>query len=838
MRLFLPLFLVFALTITTISKAQESETGPIIDSLLVSKTDSIFEISPIDTVRENRTKNELPGLEELIRQGKNLTLQSNQIKLELQKPLDTARISSELEGIEMVISSLERRTSDSTFRFNFRYINTLSSILKKTEEHNIALDTEVQTKLNRLAEIDSLLDVFRRDKLFRLKIKDSLLIPKYSEEINDLKKNLSKLDSSLFNQIVKAAQIQSTLSLQLVRLYDLKESVLQSQEELKSSLFTKEINYLWEDPKIPNPESIIQITLDSFRINMIVLQREMRGQELDIAFSLLFIFILFIWILQVRNKVKNQEVEGEFLLNRLRFLPKSPLASTTVSILPVVYFLFEGGSITFLSLILFLLICSSTFLIFRSFPLPIRIKWAGMVLILIFFILSNLYFEMVYQERMYLLIGSILALVIHIRYGSNRFYSEVKSEIKFVNIARWISIFFLVLGVLANLFGRYSLAKILSITGVVSFTSGIALYFFVQVTMEIIYLLLEGNKKHNPLDIILNFQELQKRLRSFLSLIALIAWLIILFHHLAVYTYVKEGFSEFLTKPRVLGDSSFTFSSIFLFLGILFVSSILANNIAYFFSYKDQNNTGSRTKKLGSSILIIRLGVLLLGFFIAATAAKIPLDKITIVLGALSVGIGFGLQTIINNLVSGVILAFERPIQIGDDIEVGTLTGKVKEVGIRASKILAYDGSEIIVPNGDLLSQSLINWTLSDKRRRIELIIGVAYQSQMERVQSLIQEVLDEARILKIPAPKILMQNFGESSVDFRVLFWVESMDIYLDVRNEVMHAIFEIFLKNGIEIPYPKRDLYLKELPKSAQKPEEKEKSPEDNSGDSNTQT
>jgi small-conductance mechanosensitive channel len=196
------------------------------------------------------------------------------------------------------------------------------------------------------------------------------------------------------------------------------------------------------------------------------------------------------------------------------------------------------------------------------------------------------------------------------------------------------------------------------------------------------------------------------------------------------------------------------------------------------------------------------------------TAAKIPFDKIAIVLGALSVGIGFGLQTIINNLVSGVILAFERPIQIGDEIQVGENSGTVKEVGIRASKIQAYDGSEIVVPNGDLLSQSLINWTLSDKKRRIELIIGVGYGSDMKLVHSVLEDVLSRERILKVPTPKVYMQTFNDSSVDFRVLFWVESMDIWIDVRAEVMSTIFEKFAENNIEIPFPKRDLYLKSVP------------------------
>jgi small-conductance mechanosensitive channel len=274
----------------------------------------------------------------------------------------------------------------------------------------------------------------------------------------------------------------------------------------------------------------------------------------------------------------------------------------------------------------------------------------------------------------------------------------------------------------------------------------------------------------------------------------------------------------FLSKERILGNTSFEFGTILLFFLILIISFFLANNIAYFASIQDQRIAQSRTKRFGSSILLIRLGVITLGFFIAMTAAKIPLDEITIVLGALSVGIGFGLQTIINNLVSGIILAFERPIQIGDEIQVGTLSGTVKEVGIRASKIQAYDGSEIILPNGDLLSQSLINWTLSDKKKRVELILGVAYDSDMQKVKVLIEKELENKMILKVPSPKVLMQNFGDSSVDFRILFWVESFDYWIDIRAEVMSGIFQSFAENNIEIPFPKRDLYLKSVPSSWQ--------------------
>jgi small-conductance mechanosensitive channel len=187
--------------------------------------------------------------------------------------------------------------------------------------------------------------------------------------------------------------------------------------------------------------------------------------------------------------------------------------------------------------------------------------------------------------------------------------------------------------------------------------------------------------------------------------------------------------------------------------------------------------------------------------------------RITIVLGALSVGIGFGLQNIINNLVSGVILAFERPIQIGDTIDSGPDQGIVKEIGIRASKIRNWDGAEVVIPNGDLLANRLTNWTLNDKHRRVELVIGVSYNSDIDEVTRLITESLFFDGVLKWPAPSVYLQKLNESSLDFRVLFWVADVDLWIVQRDKAMREIFKSLKDNGIQIPFPQRDLHIRSV-------------------------
>jgi len=194
-----------------------------------------------------------------------------------------------------------------------------------------------------------------------------------------------------------------------------------------------------------------------------------------------------------------------------------------------------------------------------------------------------------------------------------------------------------------------------------------------------------------------------------------------------------------------------------------------------------------------------------------------PVNQITIIFSAFSVGIGFGLQNVVNNFVSGVILLFERPVQIGDTIEVGSLVGTVKSMGIRSSNIRTFDGAEVVVPNANLISNEVINWTLSDRKRRIEIISGVAYGSDVHKVQRVLLDILDQhPDILKEPRPLVLFNDLGESSLDFRMLFWTENFDNWLIIKSEVIFMIHDTLMQEGISIPFPQRDLHIKSYEKN----------------------
>ena len=211
--------------------------------------------------------------------------------------------------------------------------------------------------------------------------------------------------------------------------------------------------------------------------------------------------------------------------------------------------------------------------------------------------------------------------------------------------------------------------------------------------------------------------------------------------------------------------------------------------------------------------ILVRYSILTVGFLVAVAAAGMELSNFTIIIGALGVGIGFGLQDIINNFISGLILLFERPIQIGDTVQVGELWGTVKNIGIRSSIIRSFDGSEVIVPNGMLISREVTNWTLSDQKRRLEIEVGVEYGTNLKQVIDILTDCAGKHEVvMDDPAPLAWFTGFGDSSINFKLVFWHPSFDGGLSVKSEVAISVFDALEKAGITIPFPQQDVYIKE--------------------------
>ena len=200
------------------------------------------------------------------------------------------------------------------------------------------------------------------------------------------------------------------------------------------------------------------------------------------------------------------------------------------------------------------------------------------------------------------------------------------------------------------------------------------------------------------------------------------------------------------------------------------------------------------------------------------SAAGFDFSNIAIIAGALSVGIGFGLQNIVNNFVSGLILLFERPIRKGDWIQVGATEGVVKNIQIRSTVIQTFDRSDVIVPNSELISGQVTNWVLSSTTGRAIIPIGVAYGTDTEKVRDILMGIAEDNEYISksgfVPKPIVLFRAFGDSSLNFELRVFLYNIDNRLSVISDINFAIDKAFREQGIEIPFPQRDLHVKTLP------------------------
>ena len=207
--------------------------------------------------------------------------------------------------------------------------------------------------------------------------------------------------------------------------------------------------------------------------------------------------------------------------------------------------------------------------------------------------------------------------------------------------------------------------------------------------------------------------------------------------------------------------------------------------------------------------------VLVLGLLIGVETIGVNLSSLAVIAGALGVGIGFGLQNIVSNFVSGLVILAERPIQIGDRIDLGNNTvGKVMRIGARATHVLTNDNIMVIVPNSEFISSRVVNWTHIDPRVRLRISIGVSYNSDPHLVEKLLLEIAEaNPGVLKNPVPTVVFKEFGESSLNFELRVWSDDMAHRPGtLESQLNFAIWDKFKQNGIELPFPQRDVHIKE--------------------------
>lgn len=361
------------------------------------------------------------------------------------------------------------------------------------------------------------------------------------------------------------------------------------------------------------------------------------------------------------------------------------------------------------------------------------------------------------------------------------------------------------LAVVANGLGRLSLAKMLSTAAIFGLTQGIGLAVFIELLTEAFHLQILGSRRAAGGVAHFNYDKIGTQLLRLLTAVAGGIWLLVFTANLNLHSLLYEALAHLLTAPGLLGSTEFTLGNILLFFLILYLSTQFQQYVGYFFGEVGEE-ASAELRQRGSWLMGLRLLLVVVGFALATAATGLPLSKLAIVFGALSVGIGLGLQSIVNNLVSGIILIFERPFHVGDFIEVAGKSGRVQDIGIRSSKLTSLTDSEIIVPNGDLLAGHVINWTRTNDHIRADLVLrlapGADLPTDLETARDLIQqEIKSSPYTMQSLPPEILLSSINGQVYELKVLFWIINIRQEQLTKSEILAGIYRRFTAQGLQL-------------------------------------
>lgn len=819
-------FLFVALITTNVSTAQLRS-----NSLLKSDSGSIG--SHTEKIRKfteaifKESKQKFKDKQQQAKQSEKVNLlykKAHETEEFLTKALDTTRITDQLPYLEQLYFVATTDIFDPKLLvYSSRNLTTSKLFLVELSKKLNTINKTLRSYQSGVNTRRKALDSLAADSVLYMLPSDTLLYSAYEKSYETVLHDLSPIDSALNRTIDDLGQIDKRVSrLKDAIVFDIDRIDLY-QSNLSYALYRKELPLLFTSSIVYKPfkEILHSSFLKAYYVFVYFIDNHSGNLTL-----LLFLLLYLIYSFRlIRRRVKeNTELyahEGENEIVHHPYL-SALLITVCLSVFTLGFLPYVISSVLWLiSALILLLLQQKNKSLFRS---KLNISVFVLFILVVF---NNLLLEPSIPEILFILSACLLSIILGML--CIRHYKKIYSQVLIVRLNVLFFLFFESASLIAMLLGRYNLSKILLNGGFSAVLSTVFLYFSYKLLIKALSTYSHSLPTHDKRNVFVKLKSLNDNNRWFFLSVFGIMWSIIFLRNFYFYSVISERFIEFIFDQRTIGKYSFSFEGILVFIGILLFSAFLSRLISLLAGNVNLPNMGTSQKKGGIAnwLLLFRLTIIIMGTLLAFAATGIPMDRLTIIMGSLGVGIGFGLQNIVGNLISGIVLAFERPIEIGDQIEVTGKIGRIKEIGIRSSKLVSYDGAEVIIPNNDLLSQHVINWTLSNNQRRIELILGVRYGSDLESTKKLLETILSTHPLVeKIPSPVVLLHNFNSSSIDFRLLFWSD-INEWQHVKSEIILSVNKAFMDEGIEIPFPQQDVYIKQFP-HASKSEDKSEKPE----------
>ena len=735
----------------------------------------------------------------IISKVQSYTFQVKRDSMMIRRNVDITPILSALPGIENRLTSFRARLEKSGRQMNLTGLNTVLIFMKESVSQLSGYESELKDFHEQLSKNRENTDKIVKDPFLNIATPDSSL----AQDIQSLKAKAIRLDTLQSNNLAKITIVRNRVSLALLNANDVISNLNFLIISTEQNMWKPEESPLLNARPSEYDQSIFSLITSAISRAVMTMRYYLKTGWSAVTIALLIFILITSWLWLNMHRIKKLP-EKDKILGEMFFLrPNRIITGSVLALFTYLPFLLGNPPIALLYICDLLRTVMLCILLYPYFTKQVKKWWVIFCVLWLYFLIDNLFPDSAFAERWILFAAGIIfaAVCIQVIRSSKSIFVKIPQS---PAIGALVIFCFaqIVLVLIMNLTGRITLTKILSVSAVQCLMLGVTLKVLIKIILESIYLQSEAYKDSIFAEYI-NYQALEHKYRKVLWAIGGLVWFIGLTRSWDIYNRVVMMVTVFFVKSRTLGGHTFTFGSIAVFIGIIWISIIISKSINFFFGR--ESNTPAKRNNIASMMLLVRLAIWALGFIIAVTAAGIPMSKITIMLGALSVGIGFGLQNIANNLVSGIILAFERPIQVGDQIEIGGKSGKVKEIGVRSSKLSTGDGSDLIIPNGDLLSQHLTNWTMQDLNKSVSFIIGIDYSSDISTARKIILDALEKSdKILKTPAPGIVLDAFTDTALNIKITVWVPDLSGAGSARSQIMIDVYNALAAAGIKHPYP----------------------------------
>ena len=625
-----------------------------------------------------------------------------------------------------------------------------------------------------------------------------------------------RLDSARAETLV----LQDRVARQLSRTQEAIVEVAQARRHVTVALFTRESPPIWAVRRLTMAEGLaaVRATIETQRAGVHQFFRDEIGRAAVHAVAV-FALGVVLWI--GRRRARLEPPDGP--LSSLAPLLVHPFAAAFVIGFISSFWIYASGLRIARTFAEVGALVPLTLILRRLVPPPAVPAIYALTGFFLVDRIRDLFIGLPVLERYFLLLEVLAAVIVlawFVRAGRSRHVTDELAPVKrgAVRAAMGLALVGFSIAFVSDVFGNMSLARLVA-SGL--FSSGyLALMLIaarrlasgaVSFALRVRPLRrLRMVQRHRPL--------IEGRTLSILRRVSVAVWLVGTLHYFGLLAPAWAGSQRLLEVQLSRGAFSISVGDVLAFAVTLWVSFLLSSFIRFVLEEDVFPHVHLQPGVPYALSTFVRYGVVIVGFVIALLVLGVNLDRVTVLGGALGVGVGFGLQNIVNNFVSGLIVLFERPVRVGDSVQIRDIQGEIRRIGIRSSTVVAWEGAEVIVPNSMLVAEQVTNWTPTIYHRRLDVPVGVAYGAGPDEVVKLLTDVAGaHPDVIAQPAPQALFLGFGDSALKFELRAWTNRLDRFGLIKSELGIAVFRALRAAGISIPFPQHEVRLLHDPSEA---------------------